>query len=129
MRESNGSSVVGDDVGDLVGTEGSGLHSAELEGSFLWVDFGWEVSSLGVIENSEKVTTLFDGDDIHKSTGEPVVPSDFVVNLDKTFLILADFLHFGGVEGELQSVNEQIGEGNAFSQLVWSSGRSGGLNC
>jgi hypothetical protein len=57
---SDGSSVMGKYIWNLVLSEGSSLNFTELEGGFFMVNFSWEVSSLGVIENSEKFTSLFE---------------------------------------------------------------------
>ena len=52
VGESEGSSVVGDDIGDSLGTHGSSFDSAELELGFRGRDLGETESTLAVIEES-----------------------------------------------------------------------------
>jgi len=52
VGESEGSSVVGDDIGDSLGTHGSSFDSAELELGFRGRDLGETESTFAVIEES-----------------------------------------------------------------------------
>jgi hypothetical protein len=90
MWESDGSSVDGDNVRNLVLTNGFLHDLAKLESGLLGVNSVWLESSLGVHENSEMLVGLVNGDDIHDSEWESMVSSDLSVDLDETFLIVGD---------------------------------------
>lgn len=85
------------------------------------------VSSLNVIEDSEVLASLVDGENVHESARESDISSDSVVNLDETFSILDDFLDLSSVESVSESVSENKAERDAFSELVGTGGRSGSL--
>ena len=121
MRVSDGSAVVGDDVGDLVFAHGLPLDGGELESGLLSVDLVSLVATLGVVEDSEVLTGLLNANNVHNAEGESGVSSDFVVNLDQSFLILNDLNGFLTAESVLQSVFEEHSKGDAFSSLVRSS--------
>ena len=79
---------MGHDVRDLVGTNGSGLHLAKFEFGFFGFDLLEEESSLNIIENTEILTSLFDGNDVHDTGRETVVFSLFVVHLNLIFFVV-----------------------------------------
>lgn len=128
MRVSDGSAVVGDDVGDLVLAHRLSLDRAELEGSLLSVDLVSLVATLGIEQDSEVLASLLDGDDVHNAKRETRVSSDFVVNLDQSFLISDDLHGLLTAESVAQSVSEEDGKGDAFSSLVGASTGSGSVN-
>jgi len=128
VRESDGSAVVGDDVGDLVFAHGLPLDGGELERGLLSVDLVSLVATLGVVEDSEVLTGLLNANNVHNAEGESGVSSDFVVNLDQSFLILNDLNGLLTAESVLQSVFKENVEGNAFSSLVGTSRGSGGVD-
>ena len=128
MRVSDGSAVVGDDVGDLVFAHGLPLDGGELEGGLLSVDLVSLVATLGVVEDSEVLTGLLNANNVHNAEGESGVSSDFVVNLDQSFLILNDLHGLLTAESVPQSVSEENSEGDALSSLVGTSTTSGGVN-
>lgn len=76
---SNGSSVVGNDVRNSLGAELDLSDLAELVGSLLLRDSVDGESSLDVVEDSEVLSRLLDGDGVHESEGEGVVGSDLIV--------------------------------------------------
>lgn len=90
VRESEGSSVVGDNVGDLVGAHCLSSDGAELELSFLCVDLVSLVSTLHVVEDSEVLIGSFNGHNVHDTKGELGVSSDLTVDLDESFLVFND---------------------------------------
>lgn len=125
MRVSDGSAVVGDNVGDLVFSHFLALDCAKLEGCLLSIDLVSLVSSLNVVEDSEVLSSFLNANNVHNAEGEAGISSDFVVNLNQSFLISYD-LH-GLLTGERvsQSISEEDGKRNAFSSLVGSSRWSG----
>lgn len=126
VEELEGSSVVGDEVADLVGSDEFLLDSAEFEVSLFLLDFDHGESSLDVVEDSEGLVDLGDLEDVHESAGELGVSSDLVVDLDESLLLVEDGVDFGGVHGELQLVSEKDLDGDGLSQLV---GALGGSDC
>ena len=118
VRVSDGSAVVGDDVGDLVLAHGLSLDGAELEGGLLSVDLVSLVATLGVVEDSEVLSSLLNANNVHNAEGESGISSDFVVNLDQSFLVLNDLHGLLATESVLESVLEENVQGDAFSSLV-----------
>ena len=121
VRESDGSSVVGDDVRNLSLADLLLGDLAELEFSLLGVNSVWLESSLDVIEDSEVLVGLLNGDNVHGSEWESWVSSDLAVNLDQTLLILDDLGAFHVGHGVLQSLLEEDVERDALSSLVRTS--------
>jgi len=104
VGESDGSTIVGNDVGDLVGTNSLLGDLAELVLSFFLTDVSKDESSLYVIENSVKFTSLLDADDVHQTSGESGVLSDLTIDGDIAFLIVYDQGDFSTSEGVLKTV-------------------------
>lgn len=121
VGETDGSSVVGDNVGDLVLSEGLSLDLAELEVGFLAFDADWLETSLDVVEDSEVLVGLGDLNDVLETEWELGVSSDLTVDLDQTFSLSADFDCFLAGESVFQSVLEENGQWDALTQLVWAS--------
>ena len=121
MRISDGSSIVGDNVWDLVLAHGLALHAAKLEGGFFGIDLVSLVPSLDVVENSEVLTGFLNGDNVHNSERESGVSSDFAIDLDQAFLVLNDFHGFLSAKSIFQSVSQENAEWDAFSSFVGAS--------
>ena len=105
MRESDGSAIAGYDVRSFVGTNEFALNLDELGLGFSIFNFDGFESSLDVIEKSKVFVSLGDGDDVHDSNGELVVPSDFVINLNAVFLVLNDKRNFPTADGIVEMVS------------------------
>ena len=118
---------MGDNIRNLVWSDGLGGDLAELEFGFLLVNWMGLISSFHVIEHSEVLSSLVEGDDVHESAREGAVSSDSVVNLNEAGLVLHDFLDLSSVQSVSESVLQKNAQRKAFSQLVRSSGRSWGL--
>jgi len=129
VRVSDGSTVMGDDVWDRVFANAFLLDLAELELGFLLGDLNGGEASLNIVEDSEVLSGLGDGDDVHESEGESVVSTDLVVHSDvSVILIFADLKALSTGESVLQSGSEEDRHGDALSHLVRTGGRSGGVN-
>lgn len=126
--ESDGSSVVSNNVWNLLLANALLDNLAELEGSLLIVNLVWVESSLGVVENSEILISFFNCDNVLLSEWESWVSSDLSVNLDQTLLVLDDFHGLISVQSILESLHEEYVEGNAFSEFVGTWGWSGSIN-
>lgn len=105
MGESDGSAVVGDNVGSFVGAD-------ELFRDFQEFDFGFSVfnfdrfeSTLDVVEKSKVLVGLGDADDVHDTNGELGVSSDFVINLDAILLVLKNESDFTSCDGVVKMVS------------------------
>jgi hypothetical protein len=118
VGESEGSSVVGDNIRDTLGAHSSSLDSAELEFGFAGGDLGKSESTFAVVEESVVGFSLEEGDDIHESNGEFVILSDLSVDGDVTVLSEDDHLGFSSSEGDLQFVSQEDVEGDTLSQFV-----------
>ena len=81
---SEGSSVMGHDVGNFVGAHGSGLDFAKLEFGFFGFDFSENKSSLNVVQDTEIFIGLINRQNIHDTSRVGVIFSNFVVNLKIT---------------------------------------------
>ena len=85
VRVSKGPSVVGDCARNLVGTNKDLVDSAKLVLSFFSVDAVQDVTSLGVVHQSESIVGLFQLNDIHETSRVVLVSANLSVNLDATF--------------------------------------------
>ena len=121
VRESDGPSVVSNDVRNLSLADLLLSDLAELEFSLLCVNSVWLESSLDVIEDSEVFVGLLNGDNVHGSEWESWVSSDLTINLDQTLLILDDLGALLAGHGVLQSLLEEDVERDALSSLVRTS--------
>merc|ERR1711957_354552 len=120
------STVVGDDVWDLVLSDSLLENLAELELTFLLVDLDCLEAALNIVEDAEVLGGLVDGHDIHKSKRETVISPDSVVNLYVVVLVSADLHWLLSVEGVLQPLAEEGGEG--LTQLVGTGRWTGGVD-
>lgn len=94
MGVSNGSSIVSNNVRNFVGSHRLLDDFAELELSFLLVNFVSLELSLGIVEESEVLSCSFNADYVHHAKRISRISSDFVVNLDHSFLVDDYCFHF-----------------------------------
>ena len=73
-------------------------------------------ATLGVVDQTEILSSLVNADDIHKARWVGHVGSDLAVDLNEP--LHADLLYFVSREGVLQSVPQENDERETFSQLV-----------
>jgi len=125
VRESDGSTVVGSDVRNLLLVDGLADDLAELEASLLSLDSVGLESALHVKEDSEVLVGALDGDNIHGTEREAGVSSDLAVDLDEALLVLDDGSGLSTVKGVLKSLLEENIERDALSELVGTRRRSG----
>lgn len=122
MGESDCPAVVGNDVGDLVGSDTAGLNLQQLELSRSRLYVGFAVlnglkheSALNVVEHSEAFLGLCDLHNIHDSNWESLVTPDLVVDEDSSFLIVEDEGDFTSVHGILETVLDENGQGQRLT--------------
>ncbi len=118
VRIPDGSPVVSDNIRDLVLAHCLSLDGAELEAGLLSIDLVSLVATLGIEEDSEVLTSLGNANDVHDAEGEAGISSDFVVNLDQTFLIPNDLNGLLTSESVVESVSEENSQRDAFSSFV-----------
>lgn len=118
VGESDGSGVVGDDVGDLVGSDLFSLDLAELEASLILLQKLEGETTSDVVEDSVALVGLVEGEDVHKSDGELSISSESVVNSDISLLSVADGDAFSAGEGEFKTVSEDDTDGDGLSKSV-----------
>ena len=122
MGEADGSSVVSDNVGDLVLAECLALNLAEFEACFFGINADWHEAALHIVEDSEVLISFHDVDTVHESERETWVSAGFVVDLNINILVAADFETLLAGESVLQSLSQQNGNWDAFTEFVRSSG-------
>jgi hypothetical protein len=81
------------------------LDLAELELSLLSLDAVHGETALGVVDETEVLAGLLEGDDVHETSGEGGVGADLAVNLDQT--LHHDGLNLATVQGVLETINEK----------------------
>jgi len=128
VSESDGSSIMSDDVRNLLLANEFFDDFAELELSLLGLYSMWLESTLDVEENSEMFISLFNSNNVHGTEWESVVSSKLSIDLNQTFFVLNDLSSFVSRESVLQSLLQENVKRNAFSCLVWSSGWLGGVD-
>ena len=87
---SDGSSVMGYDVGDLVGSNSLALDLQQFDLGLCLLDLDEGESSLNIVEHPVVLVGLNDGEDVHDTNGEFGVPPDFIINFNAGFSVLQD---------------------------------------
>ena len=102
--EPDGSGIVGDDVWDLVGSDGFLDNFTELEVGFSALDADEGESSLFIIQKSIVLSGLDDIEDVHDTDWELMVSSDFMIDFKSCLFILCDDGDLFTVSGQSESV-------------------------
>jgi len=122
IRETDGTSIMGDEGHNALGRLLNLVDTAHLVGSLIRRDLSQDETTLGVVQEAEVLLGLLDGDDIHKSSRILDVGSALAINLDGT--LDEDRLGFLVVQGVFQSVAEEHNQRKALAELVGTSGRT-----
>lgn len=142
VRVSDGSAIVGNDVGNALGTKLMLSDLEELESSLLGGDSVNSESALNVVEKTEVLARSLNGDDIyrpglaatistspssptHETSGEGLVSPDLAVDLDES--LLNDSSDLTASKSVLQTVSKEDGEGKRLPELVGTRRRTGSL--
>ena len=115
--------VVGDDDGDAAGGGVDVLDAAELDAAFSFADVDEGEASLVVVHDAEAFAGAGDFDDVLEASGVLGVDAGAGVDVDE--LLAEDHLSFATVEGVLEAVAEDDGEGHALTELVGTSTGAG----
>jgi len=126
VGESESSTIVGNNVRDLVRTNSLLSDLAELVFSFFGADVSEDESALNVIKNSVKFSSLLDADDIHKTSRESGVSSDLAIDSDVSFLVIDNHSDFSSSKSVFKTVLENDCKWKTFSVFV---GTLGGFCC
>lgn len=139
---SDGSAIVGNDVGNALGTKLMLSDLEELESSLLGADSVNGESALDIVEKTEVLARSLNGDDIyrprlaatistspssptHETSGEGLVSPDLAVDLDES--LLNNRSDLTASKSVLQTVSKEDGEGKRLPELVGTRRRTGGL--
>jgi hypothetical protein len=118
-------SVVCDNVGDTLGTEG---HFADLEkfvGSLLGGDAMDSETAFHVIQQAEMFARLFDRDDIHETGRIGRVGAHFSIDFNEALVHDCDDLAPG--QSILEPVSEKNRKGKGFAESVRTGGWAGSV--
>mmetsp|Transcript_6150 Transcript_6150/g.11437 ORF Transcript_6150/g.11437 Transcript_6150/m.11437 type:complete len:223 (+) Transcript_6150:337-1005(+) len=122
----DGSSVVGGDVRGSACSHTDLLHLANLHVDLIILDLVQHKTSLGIVQQSELITRLLDGDNIHEPSGVLWVRAGLSVNLHKA--LLQNHLRLSVVQCVLQTVPKDQDQRQASIDLVRPRTRLGGKN-
>jgi len=99
------------------------LDPAELVLRLLGLDAVDGETALGVVDETEVLAGLLEGDDVHESSGVGGVGADLAVNLDQT--LHHDGLDLATVQGVLETVTDEDNQRKAVPELVRTGGGLG----
>jgi hypothetical protein len=102
------------------------LDLAELVLGLLILDAVDGETALGIVDETEVLASLLDGDDVHEAGGVGDVGADLAVDLDEA--LHHDGLGLTVVERILEAVAHEDDEGHALAELVRTSGRAGSID-
>jgi hypothetical protein len=126
--ESESSTVIGDDMWDLLLANLLSNDLAEFETSFLIIDLVWNESTIGIVKNSEIFISLLNRNNIHGTKWESWVSSNLTIDLDQSLSVNNNLSSFVSGKSVLKLLSKKNGKRNAFSGLVWTSGWLGTVN-
>ena len=115
--------IVGHGHGNLLGGDVNLLDATQLVLGLVLLDFMQDEPSLGIVEQTEEIAGLLEGDDVHETRGVVVVSSHLAVDLDAT--LHANLLAFLPGQGVLETLAQDDGDGEALALLVGSGGGLG----
>ncbi len=101
------------------------LDLSELVLGLLSLDTVDGEASLGIVDKTEVLAGLLDGDDIHETSWVGGISADFSVDLDEA--LHDDGLGLAGVQGILETVANEDDQWHAVTELVWTWGWARGI--
>ena len=90
MWESDGSSIVSNNVWDFVWSNGFSNNFAEFEVSLFGIDFDQGKSTFFIIQKSVIFTGFNNGQHIHDTNWELSISSNFIINSESCLFVLSD---------------------------------------
>ena len=118
VRETKSPAVMGDSNRYLLGTHVPLLNAAKLVLRLVLLNAVEHKASLGIVEETEEIPTLLEGDNIHKTGGVVVISADLSVNLDTT--LHANLLAFLSSQSVLETLSEDDGNRETLALLMGS---------
>jgi hypothetical protein len=94
------------------------LNAAKLVLRLVLLDAVEHKASLGIVEETEEIPTLLEGDNIHKTGGVVMISANLSVNLDTT--LHADLLAFLSGQSVLETLSEDDGNRETLTLLMGS---------
>lgn len=110
---------------DSTATKLDTLDLAQLVLGLLVLDSVDGESTLGIVDETEVLASLLNGDDVHEAGGEGGIGADLAVDLDKS--LHQDGLDLAVVESILESVSDEDDQGHAVAELVRTGRRLGSV--
>lgn len=110
------SRIVRDQEWDSTAAKLNALDLAELVLGLLGLDAVDGEAALGVVDETEVLASLVDGDDVHEAGGVGHVGADLAVDLDEA--LHEDGAGLAEVEGVLEAVAEEDNQRQAVAKLV-----------
>lgn len=110
---------------DSTTTKLNTLDLAQLVLGLLSLDSVDGETTLGIVDETEVLASLLDGDDVHEASREGQVSSDLAVDLDET--LHEDGLGLAVVERILETVADEDNQGHAVAELVRTGRGLGGI--
>jgi len=120
VRVSNGAAIVGDCVRDSSKAKSDAFNFEKLVLGLFGRNAMDGKASLGVVEETEVLIGLLDGDNILESSGVASVCSDFSVDFDES--LSTDGSNFFCGQSIFQSVSQKDNKRKALPQFVGTSG-------
>ena len=111
---------------DTTTAELDALDLAQLVLGLLVTDAVDGEAALGVVNQTEVLAGLLDGDDVHETSGVGLVSADLAVDLDEA--LLEDGLGLAVVERILEAVADEDDQGHAVAELVRTSRGAGSID-
>jgi len=125
IRVTDGTTVVGHEVGDTTVSHGKLGHTAQLELGLLGSDAVHDETALLIIEDTEVLAGLFQRDNIHEASGVARIGADSAVDLHKT--LNGDVHNLTTSQSVLQTVADEEHKREALTELVGASGWANGV--
>jgi len=122
----NGATIVSDDHWHALGANEHLLDLAQLVLGLLLGDTVNAKSTLNVIDKSEELVSLLNGDDIHEASWVQKVSADLVVDLDET--LRANLGSLLVSQSVLETVSQEDNHRQALTELVRAWARTWGEN-
>jgi len=113
--ESDGSAIVSDDMRDRVESSSVSENFAELEFSFVSIDFVEDEASLHVVKHSKTLSCLVKGQNIIVANRIVWITSDLVIDFDVSGLVLDDEHDLAVIQGIFKTAAEHHHYWNALS--------------
>lgn len=101
-----------------LGTELSLLNFEELVAGLLWGDAVDDESALNIVQDSEVLARLLNGDDVHEPGWVGWFRSHLAVDLDEA--LSSDCNNLTASQGVLETVSQENHQWQRLSQLVWA---------